>query len=166
MSRRRTKKTRLIYCEGAQDKAFLDCIKGWYGGDIYSVDVKRGAGGNQVHLVQEAYKVGSAYGQVYVKLDGDRERAEMDEADELAVKLKIIILRSTPATENLLMSILDPNKSISSWSTKRLKRYFEKVHIPEAKRTDSRVYKALFTKEILDEARGRVEELEAIVGLF
>lgn len=70
MPRRRTKKTRLIYCEGAHDKAFLDCLKSIYSSEEFNVDIKRGIGGDQVHLAEEVVKKGQAYDERYLKIDG------------------------------------------------------------------------------------------------
>lgn len=164
--RRRTKKTRLLYSEGAQDKAFLDYLKTVYSSECYNVDIKRGAGGNQIDLVNQAYKKGRPYGEVFLKLDGDRDSAEMAAADTLADELGVIILRSTPAIEKLLLNILEPDKGISSWSTKRMKGYLEKEYIPPVKRTDSRAYADRFNKDVLEEARARLPELESILRLF
>lgn len=166
MPRRRTKKTRLVYSEGAQDKTFLDCLKKRYAGSTYNVDIKRGAGGDQVHLIEEAHKKGGAYDQVYAKLDGDRATEEMAAADELAGKLGVKVLRSTPSMERLLIAILEPGKRIASWGSSRLKSYFEEKYIPESKRTDLRAYESLFTKVVLDEAKERLPELKELVELF
>lgn len=139
-----------------------DCPRYFVGLSYAGEDINN----NCLHLVEEAFKVGRAYDQVYVKLDGDRDPAEMAAADALALELGVTILRSNPATEQLLMSILEPEKRISSWDTDRLKRYFEDNYIARTRRTDQRVYEALFTREVLEEARGRVGELEGVLGLF
>lgn len=164
--RRRTKKTRLVYCEGAHDRAFLECIKSVYSSEVYTVDVRRGAGGDQPHLVEAANKKGRAYDQAFLKVDGDRDLEEMATADSLAEELKVILLRTKPCLEALLITILEPNKRIGSWNAARLKRYFQETYIPESKRTDARAYSAVFTKQVLDEARGRLAELDALVRLF
>lgn len=164
--RRRTKRTRLIYCEGAHDKAFLDCLKSVYATDTYNVDVKRGTGGDQVHLAEEAIKKGRAYDAQYLKVDGDRPDGEMTEADTLAADGNVVIIRTIPCIERLLINILEPSRRIASWNSTRLKSHFESNHIPESKRTDVRAYKTIFTKAVLDEARDRLPELQELIDLF
>lgn len=166
MQRRRTKKTRLVYCEGAEDKAFLDCLKPLYIGDEYNVDVKRGTGGDQVHLVEEAIRKGEAYDEKYLKIDGDRDTAEMDSAEQLANEQELVILKTTPNIERLLINILEPTKNITSWNSARCKSYFERQYIPADKRTDVRAYKAIFTKAVLEAARARLTELEEVIRVF
>ncbi len=164
--RRRTKKTRLVYCEGAHDKAFLDCLKSVYATDTYNVDIKRGAGGDQVHLAEETIKKGRAYDEQCLKIDGDRPEDEMEQADAVAAGGNVIVMRTIPCIERLLINILEPSKRISSWNSTRLKNYFEANHIPEDKRTDVRAYKAIFTETVLDNAKARLPELQALINLF
>lgn len=164
--RRRTKKTRLVYCEGAHDKAFLDCLKSVYATDAYNVDIKRGTGGDQVHLAEEAIKKGRAYDEQCLKIDGDRPEDEMEQADSVAADGNVVVMRTIPCVERLLINILEPSKRIASWSSTRLKNYFEANYIPENKRTDVRAYKAIFTKAALDNAKVRLPELQALIDLF
>src|SRR5688572_24389924 len=106
----RTKRTRLIYCEGAADKAFLECIKSIYAGETYNVDIKPGTGGDQINLAETAVRVGSFYEDKYLKIDGDRdqdwENSTYASAEEFGQKNDLIILKSMPMLEKLLMNIL------------------------------------------------------------
>lgn len=168
MQRRQTKKTRFVYCKGAHDKAFLDCLKSVYASDTYNVDIKRGAGGDQVHLAVEAIKKGRAYDEKYLKIDGDRPVDEMNEAEKIANDKdnKLTVIKTIPCLERLLINILEPSKSVTSWSSTRLKSYFERNYIPVNKRVDVREYKKIFTKTILDDARARLSELDVLVNIF
>lgn len=166
MARRRTKKTRLVYCEGAGDKAFLDCLKPLYTTDIYNVDIKRGTGGDQVHLVEEAIRKGRAYDEKFMKIDGDRDLDEMANAEQLANAHELIILKTTPCIERLLINILEPSKRIGSWNSSQLKTYFEAKYINRNKRTDVRIYQKCFPKATLDEAKERLPELKELTDLF
>lgn len=163
---RKTKQTRLIYCEGAADKAFLDCLRSKYSSNEYSVDIKRGAGGDQVHLVEEAYRKGQPYDEVYLKIDGDRSAEEMENAEQTARGYSIAILKTTPCVERLLINVLEPTKNVNSWNTDKCKRYFESKYIPRNKRTNTRAYSLIFSKSAIDEARTRLPELNAIVELL
>lgn len=163
----RTKRTRLIYCEGAADKAFLECIKSIYASDTYNVDIKPGSGGDQVSLAETSVRVGSFYEDRYLKIDGDRdsdwENSAYTSIEDFGEKNNLVILKSTPMLEKLLVNILEPNKSLSQ---SRWKGYFERMYISEPKRTDKREYKTVFTKNILDEAKVRLPELQALIDIF
>jgi len=163
----RTKRTRLIYCEGAADKAFLECIKSIYASETYNVDIKPGTGGDQVNLAETAVRVGSFYEDRYLKIDGDRdqdwENSVYTSAEEFGQKNDLIILKSIPMLEKLLVNILEPSKSLAD---SRWKGYFERTYISEPKRTDEREYIRLFTKSIVDEARTRLPELQTLIDIF
>ena len=163
----RTKRTRLIYCEGAADKAFLDCIKSIYASETYNVDIKPGTGGDQINLAETAVRVGSFYEDKYLKIDGDRdqdwESSSYAGVEEFGQINDLIILKSIPMLEKLLVNILEPSKSLND---SRWKGYFERTYISESKRTDVREYKRLFAKSILDEARARLPELQALIDIF
>lgn len=163
----RTKRTRLIYCEGAADKAFLECIKSIYASETYNVDIKPGTGGDQINLAVTAVRVGSFYEDKYLKIDGDRdqdwENSTYTSVEEFGQRNDLIILKSIPMLEKLLVNILEPSRSLSD---SRWKGYFERTYISEPKRTDEREYKRLFTKSILDEARLRLPELQALIDIF
>ena len=51
-------------------------------------------------------------------------------------------------------------------SSQQLKDYFEEHYIPEKKRTDLVTYKKVFPKELLDEARKREPELDAMIKVM
>jgi len=163
----RTKRTRLIYCEGAEDKAFLDCLKSVYSSDAYNVDIKPGTGGDQVSLAETAVRVGSFHEDKYLKIDGDRESdwdsSTYESAEDFGSRNNLIILKSIPMLEKLLVNILDPNKSLND---SRWKSYFERTYIAANKRTDVREYQRLFTKGILEEARTRLPELQSLINIF
>lgn len=163
----RTKRTRLIYCEGAADKAFMDCLKSIYSRESVNVDIRPGTGGDQVNLAETAVRIGSVYDEKYLKIDGDRDsdwdQSDFASAEDFGLTHSLIILKSIPMLEKLLVNILEPGKSMSDT---RWKSYFERKYISEPKRTDEREYKRLFTKEMLDGAKSRLPELQALIGVF
>jgi hypothetical protein len=163
----RTKRTRLIYCEGAADKAFLECIKSIYASETYNVDIRPGNGGDQINLAETAVRVGSFYEDTYLKIDGDRdydwENSSYANVEEFGQRNDLIILKSIPMLEKLLVNILEPSKSLSD---SRWKGHFERTYITASKRTDEREYKRTFTQNILEEARVRLPELQALIDIF
>lgn len=164
---RHTKKTRLIYCEGNQDKAFLVYIKSVYTTDgLINIDVKSGTGGDQVHLVKGAIRIGDSYDEVFIQLDSDRDSIEMDEAKQLAHDNNINVLKTTPCTEKILISIVEPKKNTIGWPSSKIKNYLHNNHIPRKKRTNTYAYQALFQKPKLEAARLNNAELDEIIKVF
>jgi len=163
----RTKRTRLIYCEGAEDKAFLDCLKSIYISDVYNVDIKSGTGGDQVSLAETAFRVGVFYEDRYLKIDGDRDsdwnNSSYISIEDFGNKNNLMILKSIPILEKLLVNILDPNKSLNDL---RWKSHFERNYIGTNKRTDVREYQRLFTRNVIEEARARLPELQSLIDIF
>lgn len=167
--RRQKQKTYLIYCEGLEDEIFLKCLKKIYKNDELStinIDVKTGAGGSQVHLVEEAIRKGQLYDKTIIKIDGDRGVSEMAKAEKLANKCNIIMLKSIPCTEKMLISILEPKKNINSWDTKQCKSYFEETYISSSQRTNLRTYLSVFTRNKLEKGRITSDGLDRIIKIF
>ena len=102
----RTKRTRLIYCEGAADKAFMDCLKSIYSRESINVDIRPGTGGDQVNLAETAVRIGSVYDDKYLKIDGDRdsdwEQSDFNSAEDFGINHNLTILKSIPMFEKLL----------------------------------------------------------------
>lgn len=163
---RRTKRTCLIYCEGAQDKAFLNAVKSVYVTDKLNIDIKSGTGGSQISLVEAAIRLGDGYDEKYIQLDDDREVVEMNEAKRLAEKNNIIVLRTTPCMERILIGILEPSKNINGWPSSRIKKYFQEKYIAENKRSNSQSYSVNFTRPKLENARKKCMQLDDIIKAF
>ena len=162
-----TRKTRHVYCEGAEDMAFLMYLKSIYATSTYSVDIKAGTGGDQVSLANKASLRGDIYDEKYLKIDDDRHtdwnNSTYRSVDEFGEKNNLIILKSNPMLEKLLVKILEPKKNLpdSQW-----KYYFESTYIRSNSRTNVREYQKVFPKEQLDLARKRLPELQTLIDLF
>ena len=73
---------------------------------------------------------------------------------------KIEFLESTPCIEGLFLSILDV---VGNNISEQCKSIFESTYLPPDKKTDKRSYEKLFPKEMLDEKRSHVSELNNIL---
>lgn len=158
--------TRFVKPEGAHDTAFMGLLKAIYGAEEISVEIKKGHGGDQKSIVREAVVRAGDFDERIAIMDGDRPEDEMQEADDYASENGVKIVRIRPCCERMLIQILEPNKKITGWGSHRLKDYFCENYIPEEKRADINAYKAKFPKSLLDEARERIPELDALIRLF
>ncbi len=166
--RRTVRPTALIFCEGAEDLIFVRHIKKLYASQSASrtnFTVTKGNGGAQDKLVNEALKVPGDFSRRLLKMDRDRPEDERLKAEQKAARGNILIAWSLPCLEAMLLAILD-SQNYSRYLSKTCKRKFESDHIPEDKRTDSSAYDRIFSKEILDEARLRLPELDDLISFF
>ena len=165
---RHTKKTVLIVGEGPTEKAFLQYLKDQYitrEMDI-AVQVECGSGGSPISVVEKAVRLkGSrAYDKCFVLVDADLP-FEPDEELEKRMRRKphIEMLNATPCIEGLLLAILDSNFSQQATTSVESKRVFETKHLPEDKKTDKRSYERIFSRQVIEERRSEVLELDAIL---
>ncbi|KQC14624.1 MAG: hypothetical protein APR63_13785 [Desulfuromonas sp. SDB] len=162
---RRTKKTVLIVGEGSTEKAFLRYVK-----EIYitremdiSVKIECGAGGSPRNIVEKAIRLcGSrSYDKCFVLIDTDIPlNVDKKLLTRMKRKPKIEILKSIPCIEGLFLAILE----ITGYnSSDQCKRIFESTFLSSDKKTDKRYYGKLFPKEVLDQKRTQINELNNIL---
>ena len=162
---RRTKKTTLIIGEGSTEKAFLRYVKELYitrDMDI-SVNVECGAGGSPCNVVEKAIRLcGSrGYDKCFVLIDEDIPlNADKKLLSRMKRRPRIEILKATPCIEGLFLTILGDEENLIS---KNCKSNFESKYLASDKKTDKRAYERLFSKEMLDEKRKVVDELNSIL---
>jgi hypothetical protein len=162
--------TALIYTEGLHDSIFIGHLKTIYQSRFDEatpvITVKKGRGGTQDAIVKDAHLAPGAFDAKFVKLDSDRPAKEMLRADQLATKLNVTIVRSSPCLEAMLLNILDPGTDYTQMSAKSCKRTFERMYIPSQHRGSVSRYRTIFGKSALDAARARVPDLNLIVEIF
>ncbi|MFH1798593.1 MAG: RloB family protein [Candidatus Omnitrophota bacterium] len=162
---RRTKKTILIVGEGSTEKAFLRYVKELYitrDMDI-SVNVECGSGGSPRNVVEKAIRLcGSrGYDKCFVLIDADVPlKTDKKLLSRMKRKPKIEILKSTPCIEGLFLSVLD---NLGNNSSDQCKSIFETTYLASDKKTDKRSYERLFSREMLNEKRSQVNELNNIL---
>lgn len=165
---RHTKKTVLIVGEGPTEKAFLQYLKDQYitrEMDI-AVQVECGSGGSPKSVVEKAVRLkGSrAYDKCFVLVDADLPFEPDGELEKrMRRKPRIEMLNATPCIEGLLLAILDTGFSKQTTTSVESKRMFETKHLPEDKKTDKRSYERIFSRQVIEERRSEVLELDAIL---
>jgi len=162
---RRTKKTILIVGEGHTEKAFLRYTKELYilRNMNISVNVECGSGGSPRNVVEKAIRLcGSrGYDKCFVLLDADIPlNADKKLLSRMKRKPKIEFLKSTPCIEGVFLAILGHGENMAS---EKCKSTFESRYLASDKKTDKRSYERLFSREVLDEKRKVVGELNSIL---
>ncbi|VAX38288.1 hypothetical protein MNBD_UNCLBAC01-1589 [hydrothermal vent metagenome] len=165
---RRTKKAILFVGEGPTEKAFLQHLQQMYITRDMNIVVKveSGSGGSPRSVIEKAIRLRSSrsYDQCFVLIDKDLPFAPAGELKKrMRKKLRIEILNATPCIEGLFLAILNPRFSQQSKSTDFCKSAFEGKYISQHKKSDKRSYEKIFSKQILDERRQNVVELDAIL---
>jgi len=162
---RRTKKTILIVGEGPTEKAFLRYAKELYitrDMDV-SVNVECGYGGSPRNVVEKAIRLcGSrGYDRCFVLIDADVPfDADKKLLSRMKQRPKIEFLKLTPCIEGVFLIILGHGENMAS---EKCKSTFESRYLAPDKKTDKRSYEKLFPKEMLDEKRSHVNELNNIL---
>lgn len=164
--RRRARLPVLVYCEGVHDAVFMRHLAELYGGDNTrnSFDIKIGSGGSPRSLVERAARVVGAYETRVVQFDNDRGDAELEAARQATDR--ILVCFCTPCIEATLLEILEPGKSYMVATTQQCKDRLHREYIPESDRARLYKYQQLYTKAVLDEARTRVPQLDAMIRIF
>ncbi len=159
--------TALMFGEGKEDQVFLSHLVTLYAAGKNStrpkLTVRKGRGGSADGIVQDARKVPGNFNRRLVKLDQDKSQGEIDEAIRIAEHYHIQLVFSKPCLEGMLLSILEPNNSYADKSSSYCKSRFEGKYIQAAKRGLAAPYMKLFTRDLLDQARSRVIELDELI---
>lgn len=157
--------TALVYCEGVHDLTFIRYLIKVYTQErtvVTKFRSRQGKGGSPDTVVVEAINTPGAFDRKLVKVDRDRDPAEIERAESLAVEHSIVIVWSVPCLEALLLSVIDGG-DYSNRESKDCKKIFESTHIKAEKRTDSQAYAKIFTLEVLEESRQRLPELDQLI---
>jgi hypothetical protein len=129
------------------------------------VRIRRGRGGSADGLVIETANSIGDFTRRIVVLDNDKSEAEMSKAREEAKNRKIELIENTPCLEAVLMSVLEketPTNKGSWW----YKNEFQSKYIERRKRDDPTEYTKVFSRQILENERARVVELNRLIDLM
>ena len=157
---KKIKKSILIVGEGPTEKAFLQYLKELYVTrvDDFFVKIECGAGGSPDCVIKKAKRLcaNSAYDECFVLIDNDRKVHKHDK--------KIKILLSTPCIEGLFLMILEhPKFSQVNALSDFCKKEFERNYLSDDKKMDKHYYSGIFPREVFDEQRKNIPELEEIL---
>ena len=163
--RRRARVPILVYCEGVHDAIFMRHL--W---EVYSdsnvrnsFDIKTGAGGSPLSIVEKARRVVGAYEARFVKFDNDRGEKELQAALSQPNDVRCCVC--TPCIEATLLEILE-GKSYSNRPSQWCKSRFHSRYIAEVDRGRIHTYRQLFPRDVLEEARQRMPQLERMIRIF
>lgn len=105
-----------------------------------------------------------AYDKCFVLVDADLPfEPDRELKKRMRRKPHIEMLNTTPCIEGLLLAILDSDFSQQVVTSDESKRIFETKHLSEDKKTDKRPYERIFSRQIIEERRIDVPELDAIL---
>lgn len=149
------------------EEVFLKHLRSIYARDTgVAVTIKKGKGGTAVGIVQSAVNYTGAFDRKAVIIDNDKPKKEMMQARSLAKTHGIGILENTPCLEKLFLEILEPKSDFKNKNSTWCKNEFQKKYIEKKKRAEMSEYQKIFTKKVLDKAKGRIEILQCIISLM
>lgn len=163
---RRVSRTALIYCEGAEDLAFVRHLVALYGesrGLKKKFRVRQNGGGSADSIVLGATKSNGAFDLRLVVLDSDRadvNPVEREAAEVTARQHSIGLIWNTPCLESMLLGVLENNDHSNTANGKSV---FERKYMKPEDRTDSRSYSAILTLEQYENARARIPSLDLLI---
>ncbi len=162
--RRQAKKTVLFYCEGADDKVFLEYIKSIFARDTgIAVTIKENHGGSANDVLYNVLRQ-SKTDEMYCVYDID---TGVDPKIKKKVSMSgIICLENKPCLEAMLLQILENKDYSRQLKCGNCKRLFESKYLNDKKRKDKRNYKKLFSKKILQQKAKEIENLKVIIDVM
>ncbi|HBI17100.1 MAG: hypothetical protein UR60_C0021G0020 [Candidatus Moranbacteria bacterium GW2011_GWF2_34_56] len=165
---KKQKRTILFYGEGADEDVFLRYLNTIYGKHNINlrIKIKNGSGGAPDMVVKKAINYYGDFDARVVIIDTDRPKIEIEAARKMAKDSGVFLIENNPCLEALLLRILNVGKIIKNKKSEYYKKEFEKGHICERKRCNVDEYKKIFPKNILDNKRKEIEELNKIIGFM
>ncbi len=163
--KRHANRTLLIFGEGFSEEIFLKHLRSLYSYQSnVAIMIKKGKGGDARNIIIDAAKVPGAFDRIIVVLDNDKPTTEMIRARKEADKRYIELIENTPCLEYLFLSIFNerPDGKNSQWC----KDEFESKYLEKKKRGEPSEYMRLFPKELLDDMRLRVLELDILISIM
>ncbi|TMO53096.1 RloB domain-containing protein [Pseudoalteromonas phenolica] len=159
--KRPIKETLVIVAEGQADEAFVKHVKSLFGVGNPRVTPKSAGGKGPSNVIGDAIGTlrSSGCDRVASILDTDLPWPATKVREAKSKKIRLI--GSNPCLEGLLLKILGKRVPASSNDCK------EELHpMLSGKETEKESYAELFTKELLNEARKTVPELDELIKLI
>ncbi|CAK1834140.1 hypothetical protein [Vibrio crassostreae] len=160
--KKRVLKDTLIFVgEGEAEKAFLLHLKSIYGTGNPKVTPKSAGGKGPNNVIGDALGTLASSGCTRVAALLDTDLKWPVGLTKEAARNKIPLIGSTPCLEGFLLDILGIKKTTTNKGCKQI------LHpMLDGKETCKMSYSKLFTKDVLDEARQRVEELDKMIKII
>jgi len=163
--RREAKKTILLYCEGSDDKTFLNYLKELFARDSgVFVNIKENHGGEANGVLRGVLK--------QIKADIMVCIYDIDTGVDIALKQKvkkqdILCIENSPCLESLLLTILEKEKDYSNYQKcNQCKKIFESKYLDKKKRKNKRNYAKFFPKKLLIQKAKTIENLKILIDLI
>jgi hypothetical protein len=160
---RKQRKTALLVGEGLAEQAFLNHLKGLYverGSKQVSVKTAKGKGGAHVLDYTRRQGLQADFDQMGTLLDTDTDWS--DEQRKMAIALDIEVFEATPCLEALLLRVA--TLKAAPHTTDQCKKAFKQKFQAEAHAQG--LFERHFLKDVLEQARKQVPELERLVGFL
>lgn len=159
--RREIKKTREIFGEGCEDKAFLKHLKSLYSRESeFYVKISCGSGGSPLDVVESAIRKSKA-DEIFVIVDRDKPEKESVDARYKANLSNIDLIEVESCMESMLIEIIEGKRKHNG-----SKAHFESKYIDARKRRDTEAYAKKFPKILLEKQRHNIEELDKIIKII
>lgn len=156
------KEARLLFGEGYTEAAFLKYIKSCFdikNNVIYRIKHAYGGGPNSIIEKAKINFENGSFTQCLIVMDTDLDWPNERPTEEEG----FFYVGSRPCIEGVLLRILGINSMY--WSTKKCKHTFHK-YIAEDKKCYYSNYEKFFPKELLEERRTEIEELDLLLKYY
>ncbi len=162
--RREAKKTVLLYCEGADEKVFLNYLKILFAKDSgVAVTIKENQGGGANDVLRNVLK----------QIQADRMFCIYDTDTSVNTQLKqkikkygIKCIENKPCLETFLLNILENKDYSNHQKCDKCKKEFETKYLNEKKRKDKNNYTKIFPKELLVKQSKKIENLKQLIEVI
>jgi hypothetical protein len=160
---RRQRKTLLVMGEGDCEAAFLQYLRNIYCSDNEGVNVtvRNAQGGGPVSIVTQVIRHTrlASYDKKIALLDTDLIWS--DGLKKTAKAYDILMVGSSPCLEGLLLRVLKKPAPLTSKECKKLLQSYTKTDM-----TDWRHYEPHFSKDVFEEVRNLLGELDKLLRHF
>ena len=164
---RRPNRTVLAVGEGETEKAFLNYLKSIYNTRDNGVSVKivYAGGGSPECVIGYAVKMNPKnYDESYIIMDKDLTCRPAYRRKAASGRIEIIWCE--PCIEAVFLRILGKDINPAIHDSQHCKRTFEQNYLDENKKLVPEEYAQIFPRELLEERRGHVRELDAMICLM
>lgn len=157
---RRVRPVIFIAAEGYVEEAFLSVAREYYSVPRYKVVIDNRRGGSSDMVVN--YACGEAGDHFITAAVIDSDRPLSQRSASLAMRRNVKLIINDPCIEGTLLSILNIGHGDDSHECKRLFA----PHIGATKTTFRPAHRHIFPKEVLNEARERVAQLDEMIKVI
>ncbi len=159
--RREAKRTLLLYCEGADEKAFLSYLKMLFAENSgVAVTIKENHGGGANDVLRNVLRQNQA-DKVFCIYDAD---TGVDIYQKQKVENQgIECIENKPCLEAFLLNILENKDYSNHQKCDKCKKEFETKYLNEKQRKNKNNYAKVFPKELLVRQSKKIKHLKQLI---